>query len=197
MVSTIIFLIGAPGSGKGTLGRRLCEQYGMYHFSVGDYMTDLRRSPGSYAEVIQEAIQTATLLPGNIIIPMLQRKLEKEEREGGYRVIVIDGFPREVDQAVSFEEQIGKPALAIYLNCPKDEAKRRYLSRNLPGRIEDTTDMFEKRYAEYDKNNTPILERYRQTGILEEVDSSTETQESYQTLLDVLSRNAVWNRMLA
>lgn len=69
-------------------------------------------------------------------------------------------------------DKVGQPALVIYLSCPRDEAKRRYLSRKIPGRVEDTDEMFEKRYSDYQVKIVQIGGRYREANILEEVRST-------------------------
>lgn len=68
-------------------------------------------------------------------------------------------------------EQIGVPALVISFNCPKETAKQRFLSRKLPDRLHDDDVMFEKRFAEFEREEGEILQYYRSQGRLEEVNS--------------------------
>ncbi|WEW61669.1 hypothetical protein PRK78_007161 [Emydomyces testavorans] len=195
MAPTIIFLIGAPGSGKGTLGRKLCSDHDMYHFSVGDYMREICRSTDSSSDemnIVRDHLKQQKLLPSEIIMPLLKQKIEKEERNAGggggsRRAVLVDGFPRDIAQAIGFEEQVGVPALAICLNCPKDEAKRRYLSRKVPDRMEDTEELFERRYCEYDVKNVGILERYRDANVLVEV-AYAQSQSPRRILCDCKPR---------
>lgn len=65
--------------------------------------------------------------------------------------------------------QIGVPALVISFNCPKETAKQRFLSRKLPDRLHDDDAMFEKRFAEFEREEGEIVQYYRSQGQLEEV----------------------------
>ncbi|EEP78529.1 predicted protein [Uncinocarpus reesii 1704] len=123
-------------------------------FLIGDYMREICRSTDPEAEIVRDHIKNAKLLPGEIMLPLLQRKMKKEQCEGGYRAVLVDGFPRDFAQAISFEET--------------DKAKQRFLNRKLPERPEDTDDMFEKRYRQHEENNARIVNYYHEAGILEE-----------------------------
>lgn len=57
----------------------------------------------------------------------------------------------------------------ISFNCPKEIAKQRFLSRKLPDRLQDDDVMFEKRFAEFERENGEIVQYYRSQGTLEEV----------------------------
>jgi adenylate kinase family enzyme len=98
--------IGAPGSGKGTLCCLLAQDYDFYHLSVGDYMRGECLDPDSCdGEVIKDHLQRGELVPTEVILPMLRKKIE-DERKKGYERFLIDGFPREVKQGVEFETMV-------------------------------------------------------------------------------------------
>ena len=65
--------------------------------------------------------------------------------------------------------QIGSPVLVIFIQCPRETARQRFLSRRLPDRVDDDATLFEKRFDEFDKMNPTIVNHYRAGGILEEV----------------------------
>lgn len=69
---------------------------------------------------------------------------------------------------------------------------QRYLTRNLEGREADDEAMFEKRYKEYVQENEEIICEYRERGLLVEVDTSTETQESWEKLCTRLEKDIKW-----
>lgn len=93
---------GAPGSGKGTLGKRLAWDYGMYHLSVGDHLRE--SSAGKQLdESQQDYLKRGALMPNDTIISLIQRKLDAEVAHG-HRSFLVDGFPRVLSQAISFEQ---------------------------------------------------------------------------------------------
>jgi adenylate kinase family enzyme len=105
---------GAPGSGKGTLGRKLSDDYNLYHLSVGDYMREVSRDTLSdEREIIQDYLQQAKLLPSAIILPLLRGKIEEEQKRG-HENFLIDGFPREISQALDFEKLVNISFLSCY-----------------------------------------------------------------------------------
>jgi hypothetical protein len=121
----IIFVVGPPGSGKGTLCTRICEKFpGRFrHLSVGDYLRELFSTdavealspkPGSEdsgsgclpPEEIAKYVQESRLLPPETIIPLIKAKLLSEDPSSGTGWL-IDGFPRDIKTALAFEEQVG------------------------------------------------------------------------------------------
>lgn len=98
--------VGAPGSGKGTLCHKLSQDYGFFHLSVGDYMRELSQdSTFDEQGIIQEYLRQGELLPTQVILPILCKKVQ-EEKEKGYHHFLVDGFPRQLAQGVEFEKQV-------------------------------------------------------------------------------------------
>lgn len=86
--------------------------------------------------------------------------------------------------------------LVLFFNCPKEIAKQRYLTRNLEGREADDEAMFEKRYEEYVQENEGIVREYRERELLVEVDTSKETEESWEKLYNRLEKDIKWKEVI-
>ena len=100
---TVIFVLGGPGSGKGTNCSRLSKEYGFAHLSAGDLLREERNRPGSeYSELIERYISEGKIVPMEITIALLKNAMERSSAA----VFLIDGFPRQIDQALSFEEKV-------------------------------------------------------------------------------------------
>ncbi|KAH5488612.1 hypothetical protein HBI52_232980 [Parastagonospora nodorum] len=190
MAKPMLFIIGAPGSGKGTLCKKLHEEYGFTHLSVGDMMREHMSSANTNSEIVQ-CMQSGQLLPIEALAPILRAQIEYE-REGS-RVLLIDDFPRRLDQAEPVEALVGRPIMVLFFNCPEQVAMNRFLTRKLAGREKDDGEMFTKRFQEFDKLNPDIVEHYRKRGLLLEVDTSGETMTSFQMLKSALEKTSVWS----
>lgn len=95
----LIFL-GPPGAGKGTQSRMVEEKYSIPQISTGDLMRKEISSGSSFGEEINSYIKLGQLVPDKIVISMLLHRLDHDDCKKGY---ILDGFPRTVEQAKSFE----------------------------------------------------------------------------------------------
>ncbi|KAF2453459.1 adenylate kinase-domain-containing protein, partial [Lineolata rhizophorae] len=149
-------LVGAPGAGKGTLCKMLAEEYGFRHISVGDLLRQIVLSPNADKKTV-EYVRRAELLPTETLFSIL--KSQFGELNGG-RTILLDGFPRRLDQAKSFEEVVSTSRFVLFFDCPEGLAEDRVVQR-LAGREGDNLETFRKRFEEFSKLNPPILEYYK------------------------------------
>lgn len=128
----IVFVIGPPAGGKGTLCSRLCQQIpdSFAHLSVGDYLRELCNAPPPEdppadesqhqdpppqprltvdgrlpREKIAEYLQDSRLLPPDTIVPLIKEKL-LEGQSSARRGWIIDGFPRDIETARAFEKEV-------------------------------------------------------------------------------------------
>ncbi|PGH17527.1 hypothetical protein AJ79_01127 [Helicocarpus griseus UAMH5409] len=136
---------------RGRFGRRLSDDYSIYHLSVGDYLRQLDRDQGpNIDQDIRDRLQQGELLPTKTILALLGQKIQTE-MDSGHSHFLID---------------IGRPKLCIVLHCPEDAAKERFLGRPIPDRSDRKAEMFEKRFDEFAKKQPAILDHYR-TSIME------------------------------
>ncbi|KAH8803479.1 P-loop containing nucleoside triphosphate hydrolase protein [Xylogone sp. PMI_703] len=196
---SIIFILGLPGAGKSTLSARLAENFPVQHVSVGELLRRITRNETAYPQAGHLASKVAKqeLLSAEVLVPILRNEFEELQlRKPGTRVILVDGFPRDLSQQRGFEEAIGEPILVLYFNCPKEIAKQRYLTRNLKGREADDEPMFEKRCAEYMGRNKDIISGYRERRLLIEINTGEALEESWERLCSELSKNNRWMRVI-
>ncbi|TRX94691.1 hypothetical protein FHL15_004463 [Xylaria flabelliformis] len=174
---TIIFILGPPGSGKGTLCKLATDRlrtpdHHYIHLSVGDYLRELC-DPAASCEVkgfnhdeIREHLRESKLLPADVLIPVLEYKINSTPKEKNTTTTwLIDGFPRNMETALAFEEKVGKPVKIIALECKREIAEGRFLRRSRE-RTDDPK-RFDKRYGEYIENMRAIREHY--AGIMNTV----------------------------
>ncbi|KAJ4300565.1 hypothetical protein N0V88_003244 [Collariella sp. IMI 366227] len=182
-----IFVIGA---GKRTLSMRLAEKYGFVHFSVGDV---LRQNTGD--PVICEYVEEKKLLPSGHLFEIFNNTFKAFPHE---LPIIVDGFPRCLEQAREFEKIFGEPKLVLFLHCPRNIVKSRVVGRQ-DGRLGETEEVFDKQYNEYREFNPAILDYYghlRGTNKLVEVNTSEEKEAFWDKLVQSLGMTPEWNRLL-
>jgi adenylate kinase len=129
-----IILLGAPGSGKGTLAERVTAKYGIPQISTGDI---LRQNTADGTELGKKAkayMEKGELVPDALVLDLIADRLAKPDAQAGY---MLDGFPRTIAQAQALDKALAesgsKIGLVVYLNTPKDELIKRISGRRLCG----------------------------------------------------------------
>jgi adenylate kinase len=159
-----IVLLGAPGSGKGTLAGRLAGELGVPHLSTGELLraevarnTDLGRRVAPYLE-------EGSLVPDDLTEAVVRPTLDRARAGGGY---VLDGYPRTIHQA----RALGDDVVVVHLALPDEVARGRLLSRD-EGRADDAdAAVVDHRIAVYHDETAPLLDLYGRRGALITVDA--------------------------
>lgn len=156
----ILVILGAPGSGKGTLSKELKKNYNFIHLSTGDITRN------SDDEDVKKIIEAGNLLPDNMMIKILRRELKKVDLTSN---VILDGFPRTIKQAKRLDSLLGRMGLglnhALYLDLPDKVAKERIKKRAMEeDRKDDASDeVVEKRFKEYHEKTFPLLDFYQKS----------------------------------
>uniref|UniRef100_H3BAZ9 Adenylate kinase 5, like n=1 Tax=Latimeria chalumnae TaxID=7897 RepID=H3BAZ9_LATCH len=176
----IIFVIGGPGSGKGTQSSKIANHYGFICISVGEI---LRKQMIHHAtsdkkwELIAQIIANGELAPPETTIEELKQQFIKQPDAKGF---IVDGFPREIGQVFTFEEQIGSPDLVVLLACSKHQLRQRLEKRGQQqGRPDDNPHAIEKRVDTFKQNITLIMKYYQEKGVIVRFDADREEEEVF------------------
>ncbi|CZS92394.1 uncharacterized protein RAG0_02827 [Rhynchosporium agropyri] len=179
----LVYVIGCPGSGKGTLCKLLVQNHGYRHDSVGDLLRSLVDAKNEPNLDVEDYVRQGTLVPTTKILEVLKRALVSRTEER----MLVDGFPRRLDQGIASEDQFGKPDLVLFFDCDMSVARARYLTRELEGRLGDNEEIFQRRYDEFLCLNQAVLDYYLGLGLLVTIDTNTETRVSYQRLVAAMN----------
>jgi len=184
---TVIFVLGGPGAGKGTQCARLVEDFGFCHLSAGDLLRAEQQRDGSkYGLLIQKCIREGDLVPMHVTIKLLENAMTaalKENRPGdgwanGKGRFLVDGFPRKMDQALKFEEDVCLSSLVLFYTTTEAVMLKRLLKRaETSGREDDNEEVIKKRFQTYKDTTMPVIEYYSKQGKVAEVDSSGGVEE--------------------
>ena len=127
-----LILLGPPGAGKGTQAERLRDDFGLPHISTGDM---LRVEVAEGTELGKEAkryMDAGELVPDAVIVGMIAERLIADDARDGF---LLDGFPRNVEQAVALDEALQgldrRLTAALLIEAPDEEVVRRLAGRRV------------------------------------------------------------------
>ena len=193
-----IILLGAPGSGKGTVAEALRQAYGFPKISTGDLLREAVREKTPLGLVAAAQMGKGNLVDDATVLALLRQRLAGEDCAGGY---VLDGFPRNLSQADSLES-LGLPGpelvfdlevrdevvlerLANRRTCPRCEAIYHLVNKPpkaagvcdvcgtaLVQRADDTPEVIRERLKTYHAKTEPLVARYAAKGVLHAVDAN-------------------------
>ena len=126
-----IVMLGAPGSGKGTIGKILSTDLKLVHVSTGDIFRDQIIKNTDLGNKIKKYLDDGALVPDDVVIETVKARLSEKDVEDG---AILDGFPRTVAQAEALRDffEKNKPyakRVAIELDVPDDEIIKRVVNR--------------------------------------------------------------------
>ncbi|MDR0596506.1 MAG: adenylate kinase [Clostridiales Family XIII bacterium] len=123
-------LLGAPGSGKGTLAERATAKYGILQISTGDIFRHNVADGTELGKKAKEYMQRGDLVPDGLVLDLVTDRLSQDDAQKGY---MLDGFPRTIVQAEALNKTLEKSGTKIdavvYLNVPRDELVKRLSGR--------------------------------------------------------------------
>ncbi len=207
-----VVLLGPPGVGKGTQGRRLAEERHAALISTGDMLRDAVAKRTPLGRQAKQVMDEGRLVPDDVIVGLVrERSLEDDAKDG----FVLDGFPRTVPQAVALDAMLAERELrldrAVLLTAPDEELVRRlsgrwecpvcrrvynaltapskdgrhcddHLETELRQRADDAEATVRTRLQVYREQTAPLVEFYRCTGRLSEVKGTGPLDEVHAAL---------------
>ncbi len=189
MTAKRIVLLGPPGAGKGTQAVQIVERHDIPHVSTGDMLRTAvaaETPTGLEAKAVMDAGQ---LVGDEIAIAITKERLAQNDCESGF---ILDGFPRTSAQAEALDAMLG--GLGVKLDCclavtvDTEEVVRRMLKRGeLEGRTDDNEETIRKRMRVYDEQTAPLLDYYRDQGILIEVSGIGSVEQVAEAIEEALA----------
>jgi adenylate kinase len=184
-----VLMIAPPGAGKGTQGALIAAHYGVPHIATGDLLRDNVARRTSLGLAVQGYLDRGELVPDQIVLDMVREAfVEAKAAGGGY---VLDGIPRNMEQARAaylIGRELGMTAdVALHLVADDAEVTRRLLARAaIEHRSDDTAEVIAQRLALYHRATSPIIDWYRERGILVSVDAMRPVREVFGEILAAL-----------
>jgi adenylate kinase len=172
MKQRLLFL-GPPGAGKGTQAQRLAASHGLLHLSTGDL---LRAEVNAGTPLGQEA--EAVMARGELVSDALVLAIVRHRLEGHPGGWLLDGFPRNLPQAVALDELLAELnqsiELVVLMQLEDPVLLQRLLGR---GRADDNEAVIRNRLQVYQEQTAPLIEHYTTLGLLHPVEASGTVEE--------------------
>lgn len=182
-----IVMLGPPGSGKGTQAERLEERLGVPAISTGA-MLRLAVDEGSELGGRVESVMAAGELVGDeLMAEVVTARLAQDDAARGF---LLDGYPRTASQVETLDgilEGIGaRLDHVVFIDAPEEELVKRALARQ---RADDTEDVIRERLRVYRSKTEPLVDAYRQRGLLRTIAGDQSIEVVGNEILAILGVN--------
>ena len=188
-----VLFLGLQGSGKGTQGKRLADEYGLAYIGTGDMLRAAVAAGSALGRRVQPILESGALVPDELMIELIADRISQDDALDGF---VLDGFPRTYAQAEALDRMLSPLSrdltVVFELQVPHDVAVERLRLRAADeGRADDTPEAIERRIALYNTETAPLLEHYRARGRLIGVHGDRSVNEVFREIQDALEQLAV------
>merc|ERR1712217_276058 len=171
----VVFVLGAPGAGKGTQCQRIVDKFGYVHLSAGDLLRAERKTPGSeHGQVIEEHIVNGTIVPVAITCSLLERAMKESEKNE----FLIDGFPRNEDNLTGWNEAMGDKVNlrgVLFFHCTQEICTA------------DNEESLRKRFVTYEQATMPIIRHFEKLNLVHQLDATKSPDEVFAEVEKIVS----------
>ena len=205
----LVFL-GPPGAGKGTIATLAKDRLGILHISTGDLFREAINTGTPLGIKVKAILASGELVPDSVTIDMVNERLEKNDTSKGF---ILDGFPRTIAQADALNEmktidhvinfELDRDTIVLRLsgrrmckstgriyhvmyNPPKVEGIDDETGETLIQRPDDKEEAIVNRLAVYERQTAPLIQYYREKGLLRDIDAAGAPDRVLEAMLKVL-----------
>ena len=186
--SSIIFILGGPGAGKGTVSSSLASEYGMKHISAGQLLREAIQSGSPHGALIDKICQEGNIVPSSITVELLQNEIQKHAPCR----FLVDGFPRNMENYNSWlRSPISDPDhdTVLVLNCPRENlVDRLKLRSQVSGRSDDNMETITNRFKVFESETRPVIAAFHSHKQAVEVHAADTPERVYTAV-----KSALWD----
>jgi adenylate kinase len=212
-----LILLGAPGAGKGTQAKMIVEKYGIPQISTGDMLRESVAKGTDLGKKAKEYMDRGELVPDEVVIGIVKERLQQPDCEKGFildgfpRTLaqaealdkMLEELGKKIDAVINIyvpEEEIVKRIVnrrtcrncgAIYhliYSPPKEDNKCDKCGGELYQRDDDREETVRERLRVYRENTEPLIEYYKNKGVLYNVDGTKDIEGVFAEVVEVLKK---------
>lgn len=167
-----MLIVGPPGAGKGTQASRITAAYGIPDISTGDIFRANIKNGTPLGKEVKAIVDAGDYVPDSLTNKLVTDRLAEDDAQGGF---LLDGYPRTLDQVAYLDELLASHGqelgAVIQLVADQDEIVARLTKRaHEQGRADDSEEAIRHRQEVYVRETSPLIDVYRERGLLVEVD---------------------------
>ena len=183
-----VIMMGPPGAGKGTQATFVAEHFGIPAISTGDIFRANVAEGTPLGVEAKRYMDAGEYVPDEITNKMVRNRIDEPDAEPGF---LLDGYPRTLAQVEELDGMVEftghRLDAVVVLTVDDEEIVQRLLQRaEVEGRADDTEDVIRRRQEVYREQTEPLIEVYRERGILLEVDGIGEVDQVTKRIFEAL-----------
>ncbi len=206
-----LVLIGSPGAGKGTQAKVLSKHFGIAHISTGDLLREETSLKTEIGLKIIDIMNAGKLVSDEIVETLLSNRIKKDDCKNGF---ILDGYPRNVEQAEGLSAVVGNIDKVVLIsvndnliiermvgrrgcpkcgqmyhikyNPPKEDGVCSECGSELVQRKDDNEETVKNRLSVYHTSTSPIIDYYKNKGLLLEISGVGNIDDISKQLIDAL-----------
>jgi adenylate kinase len=193
MTSARLLIVGPQGSGKGTQGTRISATFGIPEVSTGDVFRANIKEQTELGQQVKAIIDAGDLVPDELTGAVVRDRLAQPDASNGF---LLDGYPRNAAQVADLDRFLAENDqtldVVIELEVPRDiSIERIALRAQEQGRSDDTEEVIAHRLSIYERETAPILEIYRDRGIVAVIDGVGDLDEVEERINAALAERGI------
>ncbi|WP_395639858.1 adenylate kinase [Pseudolysinimonas sp.] len=190
---TRLLIVGPPGAGKGTQAARISERFGIPTISTGDIFRTNIADETELGKQVKAIVDAGDYVPDSLTNALVTDRLNEADADGGF---LLDGYPRTPDQVQYLTDLLAQRGhtldAVIRLVADQDEIVRRLRQRSLDqGRVDDSEEAIRHRQDVYIRETAPLIDMFREQGLLIEVDGLGAIDDVTTRIFDALDERGL------
>ncbi|XP_054283980.1 uncharacterized protein LOC129000923 [Macrosteles quadrilineatus] len=181
----VVWVIGGPGSGKGTLCGQMAKNEGFTHISVGELLrAKVQSDPDSTkSKALEKTMLQGGLIPDSASLSILASDMiSKLDTSKGF---LIDGFPRKLEDGVKFQEKIKPPDAIIVLEVSDEIMRKRALSRQ-ENRKDDNEGTFNRRLKTFHKQHKLVIKNKKFSKKVRKINAERTIEKNFEEFAEII-----------
>jgi len=188
-----LLIVGPPGAGKGTQSARISQRFGVPTISTGDIFRSNIANGTPLGKQVKAIVDAGDYVPDDLTNALVADRLGETDADGGF---LLDGYPRTPEQVEYLDGLLAERGhsldAVVQLIADQDEVVRRLRQRAVEqGRTDDTEEAIRHRQEVYQRETAPLLDMFRERGLLIEIDGLGPVDEVAERISAALTQRGI------